>query len=193
RILSWARWVGGGGGGGAAPRIWHPSTQVAAQLAGTVLEARQVTLADHFHAVRLVEPAMMKLAATRIDRRSLAELAHLAALLTAVIDDTAMFSETWRRAAAVAFGATGNPALGVVAEILQWVRAGTRPAVNVDTDESWTAARARLVALFNELVNALVAGDPAQAGDCWAALLDVNLPFVESHDFAHRLIVDLID
>ncbi|MBL7621072.1 FadR/GntR family transcriptional regulator [Frankia sp. AgB1.8] len=177
----------------AGPRIWHPSTQVAAQLAGTVLEARQVTLADHFHAVRLVEPAMMKLAATRIDRRSLAELAHLAALLTAVIDDTAMFSETWRRAAAVAFGATGNPALGVVAEILQWVRAGTRPAVNVDTDESWTAARARLVALFNELVNALVAGDPAQAGDCWAALLDVNLPFVESHDFAHRLIVDLID
>ncbi|MBX6388027.1 MAG: FadR family transcriptional regulator [Frankia sp.] len=177
----------------AGPQIRHPSTQVAAQLAGTVLEARQVTLADHFHAVRLLEPAMMALAATRIDRRSLAELRHLVAGLAAATDDLPEFSATWHRAATIAFGATGNPALGVVAEILQWVRAGTRPAVNVDADDPWAATAPRLAALFAELVDALAAGDPTEASARWAALLDVNLPFIESRDFAHRLIVDIID
>ncbi|OHV39290.1 MULTISPECIES: FadR/GntR family transcriptional regulator [Pseudofrankia] len=177
----------------AGAQVHHPSTLVAAQLAGTVLEARQVTLGDYFHAVRLIEPAMMELAATRIDDGSLAALRSLVAEMATAADDIPRFSDAWRRATAVAFGTTGNPALTVVAEILQWVRLGTRPAVNVPPDDSWAAVTSRLVPLFAELVDALVARDPGRARGCWAALLDVNVPFAESHDYANRLMVDVID
>ncbi|ONH24651.1 FadR/GntR family transcriptional regulator [Pseudofrankia asymbiotica] len=177
----------------AGAQVRHPSTQVAAELAGTVLEARQVTLADYFHAIRLFEPAMMELAAARIDDGSVAALRVLGAEMAAAADDIPRFSDAWRRAAAVAFGATGNPALSVVAEILQWVRLGTRPAVNVPPDDAWAAVTGRLVPLFAELVDALAARDPGRARECWAALLDVNVPFAESHGYAHRLMIDVID
>jgi DNA-binding FadR family transcriptional regulator len=177
----------------AGPQVRHPSTQTAAQLAGTVLEARQVTLADHFHAARLFEPAMMELAASRIDQPSLTRLRTLAAEMAAARDDMPRFSEAWRRAAGLAFGATANPALAVVAEIMQWVRQGTRPAVNVASDDPWAATTHQLVPLFAELVEDLAARDPIRARQRWAALLDVNLPFIESRDFAHRLMIDVID
>lgn len=193
RILEMESLVELRAGDRAGPRIRHPSTQMAAQLAGTVLEARQVTLGDHFQAVRLFEPALMELAATRIDKPSLVELRDLAARLAAAKDDMDEFSDTWRRATAVAFGATRNPALGVVVEILQWVRAGTRPAVNVDADDPWAATAPRLAGLFNDLVDALAAGDPDGASARWADLLDVNRPFVEAHGFDRRLIIDAID
>ncbi|MBL7494953.1 FadR family transcriptional regulator [Frankia sp. CNm7] len=177
----------------AGGQIRHPSTQVAAHLAGTVLEARQVTLADFFQAVRLFEPAMMELTAARISQPALVGLRALAAEISAVTADMTRFSDVWRRVAGAALGGTGNPALTVVGEILQWARLGTRPAVNAGSDDPWAAIAPRLAPMFAELVDALAARDPAAARACWATLLELNLPFVESHGFAHRLIVDVVE
>ena len=83
--------------GGATIRT--PSTRVAAQLAGIVLEARRTTFADFFRALQPIVPAIMGLVASRIGpeaaqgsrQRSSAELA-------ASTKDTARFVATWRDA-----------------------------------------------------------------------------------------------
>ncbi|WP_018638382.1 FadR/GntR family transcriptional regulator [Parafrankia elaeagni] len=179
----------------AGPLVCHPSTQVATQLAGTVLEARRTTLGDFFHALRLIEPAMVELAATRFDQASIPDLRAVAAELTdaAGVLDMPWFAGVWPRGAAIVFAGTGNPVLAVVAEILQWVRVSTRPALAMPPDDPWTAMAGRLAAQFNDLIDALADGDAARARACWTAMLDVNTPFVESAEFAERLMIDVID
>ena len=116
--------------GGATIRT--PSTRVAAQLAGIVLEARRTTLADYVRAVRPVVPAIMGLVALRIGPKQLKTLANYEAELAAAIDDTERFVTTWFDAEMSAVSAVKNPALTVAAEILQWVRVGVEPAVTAD-------------------------------------------------------------
>ncbi|EFC83649.1 FadR/GntR family transcriptional regulator [Parafrankia sp. EUN1f] len=170
----------------SGPRIRHPSTKVAAQLAGTALEARQTTLADFFRAMTVIEPAMMELAASRIDQESLATLCTLRDELSACARDMPRFADIWGRGSALAFTATGNPALTVIAEILQWVRLGTGAALTTGVDEVWVATAQDNVRLFEEVVAALVAGDPARSRAAWAACLETNAPFIESSELARR-------
>ncbi|CUU60150.1 DNA-binding transcriptional regulator, FadR family [Parafrankia irregularis] len=170
----------------SGPRIRHPSTKVAAQLAGTALEARQTTLADFFRAMTVIEPAMMELAASRIDQESLATLCTLRDELGSCTRDMPRFADIWGRGSALAFTATGNPALTVIAEILQWVRLGTGAALTTGVDEIWVATAQDNVRLFEEVVAALVAGDPARSRAAWAACLETNAPFIESSELARR-------
>lgn len=179
--------------GGATVR--HPSPKVAAQLAGTVLEARGTTLADFSRAVRMIEPAVMELAASRIDAEPLRDLRVLEASLTACVTDTPRFMRTWRSAVTVAFAGTRNPALAVVAEMLQWVTAGTEAAVSADAARlPWvTTTNRNAAAKLGELIAAFAARDPTQARGTWAACLEVSAPWLESSDLGRRLVVDLIE
>lgn len=179
--------------GGA--RVRHPSTQVAAQLAGTIFEARQTTLADFYRALRLIEPAVMELAASRIDPESIRALRALEAVLSASTDDIPRFVGAWTQGRAVAFTATRNPALGVIAELLQWVSVGTQPAVTAEaaSDLPWVRNTHRMAQLFGELVTAFEAGDSSWAGSIWDTLLDLNRPYIESSELGRRLMIDLID
>ena len=61
--------------GGATIRT--PSTRVAAQQAGIVLEARRTTLLDFHRALHVIEPTIMGMVATRINARQLAVLHEL--------------------------------------------------------------------------------------------------------------------
>ncbi|MCK9930608.1 GntR family transcriptional regulator [Frankia sp. Mgl5] len=179
----------------AGPRVCHPSTQVATQLAGTVLEARHTTLGDFFQALRLIEPALVELAAARMDQASIPSLRGVVAELTAAAADLDMprFTAAWPRGTAIIFAGTGNPVLAVIAEIMGWVRVATRPALAMPADDPWAAIADRIAAQFGELIDALATGDSARARSYWVALLDANTPFVESTGFAGRLMIDVID
>lgn len=177
----------------AGARVLHPSTQVAAQLAGMALESRQTTLTDFYQAMRVIEPAMMELAASRIDDEALATLRTLHTELTGHTRDMPRFADSWGRGSAVAFAATGNPALAVVAEILQWVRVGTGAAITSAADESWTSTADHNANLFADVVAALVDRDPGRAHAAWAACLETNAPFIESSGLGRRLMINLFD
>ena len=143
------------GGDRAGATIRTPSTQVAAQLASIVLEARQTTLADFYRALQLVEPAMIELVAARIGKRTLRRLEELDAELGASVEDTGRFVR--RLGHHVGRGASPpsqNPALTVTAEILRWVRVGVRPAITVDAKAlpGVTKSNRKAHALVSELV-----------------------------------------
>ncbi|MDT3443292.1 GntR family transcriptional regulator [Pseudofrankia sp. BMG5.37] len=176
------------------PQIRHPSPRVAVQLASTVMQARHATMGDFFRAVAMIEPSMIELAVARMDPASLATLRSFAADLAARPRDASDLSEVWTTARKVIFGATRNPALAVIAEVLQWVRtdAQANPAGSAITDPAWLAETHRLVALFPELVAAFEAEDGVRAARIWAQSLDANSPDIESSELGRRLVIDLI-
>jgi DNA-binding FadR family transcriptional regulator len=182
----------GGDRGGATVRV--PSTQVAAQLAGIVLEARQTTLRDFHWALRLIEPAIIELVAARIGTRTLKRVEDLTTELAASVEDTGRFVATWEDAAAIVFSATQNPALTVTAEILQWVRVGTLPAIAADATALPQVARSnrKAQAGFSELVSAMATRDSVRAREVWAACQDLNVQFTEESELGERLVIDLL-
>jgi DNA-binding FadR family transcriptional regulator len=179
--------------GGATIRT--PSTQVATQLAGIVLEARQTTLADFYRALRLIEPPIMELVASRIGPKQLETLRGFESELARSTEDTARFVTTWRQSEVVAFSATRNPALTVIAEILHWVRVGVEPAVTAEADTlPWvTTTNRNAQALFSEFVAAADRRDSAHAREVWSTFLNTNAPFVEDSKLGERLMIDLMD
>ncbi|WP_436791572.1 FadR/GntR family transcriptional regulator [Yinghuangia sp. YIM S10712] len=179
--------------GGAIVR--YPSSRVAAQLAGTVFEARGTTLADFSRAVRMVEPAVMELTAARIDADQLQALRALEAEMAEAVEDTPRFMKLFRNAVMVAFAGTRNPALAVIAQMLQWVKVGIGPAVSIGaTSLPWvTTTNRNAHAKFAELVTALADHDPARAASTWAECLEASAPFFDTSDLGRRLVVDLIE
>jgi DNA-binding FadR family transcriptional regulator len=178
--------------GGATIRT--PTTRVAAQLAGIVLEARQTTLADFNRAARLIEPGVIELVAARIGARALGRLEELLSELAGCVDDTAAFMRTWDTAAAVAFSATQNPALTVATEILRWVYVGVEPAIAADAKALPFVTKANRMAhaAFTEVVAALAAHDPARARNVWTSSEDFTIPWIEGSDLGKRLMIDLL-
>jgi len=87
------------------------------------------------------------------------------------------------------FAGTRNPAIAVVAEMLEWVRAGTAPAVSANASSlPWvTTTNRNAYAKFAELVSVFAARDAARAGRTWAACLEATSPFSESSDLGRRL------
>lgn len=178
--------------GGATIR--HPSTQVATQLAGVILESRDTTLADFSRALRLVEPAMMELAGSRIRQPSLMALRSVESELARCTADTAQFVPTLGRARSLVLTAMRNPALAVIAEMLEWVRVAVGPAVTAGANTlPWvTRSNRKTHALFAELVTALELHNPHRAREAWAESLNATSPFAESSELGRRLVIDLI-
>ena len=178
--------------GGAMIRT--PSTRVAAQLAGIVLEARAITLADFHRALRLIEPSIMGLVASRIGAKQLDVLSTMNAELAAAVEDTARFVTTYREAEKVAFSAVKNPALTVIAEILHWVRIGVEPAITADVKGlPWVAkTNRRAQVLFSQFVSAAAEHDSARATEVWAESVTANAVWAEESEFSKRLMLDLM-
>jgi DNA-binding FadR family transcriptional regulator len=178
--------------GGAMIRT--PSTRVAAQLAGIVLEARGTTLADFHRALRLIEPSIMGLVASRIGAKQLNVLNAMNAELAAITEDTARFVTTYREAEKVAFSAVRNPALTVIAEILHWVRVGVEPAITADVKSlPWVGkTNRRAQGLFSRFVGAAAEHESARATDIWSECLKANAVWAEESEFSGRLVLDLM-
>jgi DNA-binding FadR family transcriptional regulator len=178
--------------GGAIIRT--PSTRVAAQLAGIVLEARGTTFADYFQATRQIVPSIMGLVASRIAPKQLKILHTVDSELAASTEDTARFVTTWREGEMKAFSAVKNPALTVIAEILHWVRAGVDPAVVADAKAlPWVSKTNRNAQrLFAEFALAASERDSARATQAWEKCLAVNASWFEESGFNERLMLDLM-
>ena len=178
--------------GGATIRT--PSTRVAAQLAGIVLEARVTTFADFFRALQQIAPPIMGLVASRIPPRQLRYLDDVVAELAASTEDTTRFVTTWREGEMIAFSAVKNPALTVIGEILHWVRAGVDPAVAADAKAlPWVSKTNRNAQrLFAEFVLAASERDSGRAAQAWERCLEVNASWFEESGFGERLMLDLL-
>jgi DNA-binding FadR family transcriptional regulator len=178
--------------GGATIRT--PSTRIAAQLSGIVLDARKTTVADCLHALRMIEPPTIGLIASRVGAKQLDNLRNVEARLAASTDDTPLFITTWRQAEGIAFSAVKNPALTVIAEILHWIRVGVEAAVTADVqDLPWVHKTNRKVQrLFTEFVSAAAEHDSARASRVWAECLKINEVWSEESDFGKRLLRDVM-
>jgi DNA-binding FadR family transcriptional regulator len=178
--------------GGAT--ICIPSTRVAAQLSGIVLEARKATVADCFRAVRLIEPPVIGLIASRINAKQLDALHTMNAQLAVTTEDTARFVTTWREAEGMAFSAARNPGLTVIAEILHWIRVGVESAVIADVkDLPWVhKTNRRVQGLFAKFVLAASERDAEKARQIWAECVKVNETLSENTEFGKRLLKDLV-
>jgi DNA-binding FadR family transcriptional regulator len=179
--------------GGATIRT--PSSRVAAQLAGIVLEARGATLGDFYRAMRLIEPPMMGLVASRIGPKQLRALETMDAELADSIEDTSRFVMTLREAEQLAFSAVKNPALTVISEILHWVRVGVEPAVTADVKAIAGISKSNhnFQVLFSQFVAAGADHDAARATATWATALEPNAPWLEESGLGHKLMLDLMD
>lgn len=179
--------------GGATIRT--PSTRVAAQLAGIVLEARRTTLGDFHRALRAIEPSIIGLAASRIGAKQFKALGNANAALAESTEDTARFVTTWRNAEMIAFSAVRNPALTVIAEILHWVRVGVEPAITADAKGlPWVGkTNRRAQGLFAQFVSAAAEHDSARATQVWAECLTATALWAEESEVSERLVSDLMD
>ena len=177
------------------PLVRHPSPQMAAQLAGTVIQARQTTLEDFFRATAMIDPSAIELAATRIGPDGLAALRSLADELARSAQTPADLSHAWMRARQILFEATRNPALVVIAEIIRWVHVSAHAtiAAAITNDPTWLARTGRLAALFRRLADALEAGDSSRAVAAWVRSLHANSPYIESSELGRLLVVDLVN
>src|ERR671922_2756135 len=99
----------------AGATVLSPTTRVAAQLAGTVLEARHTTVADCYRALRMVEPAIVGLIASRASEKQVQQMRKVESELAAATDDVVRFVTTWWEAERITFDAVNNPALTVIA------------------------------------------------------------------------------
>jgi DNA-binding FadR family transcriptional regulator len=179
--------------GGAT--IHTPSTRVAAQLAGVVLEARGTAFADFYRALRLIDPSIMGLIASRIGSRQLAALTNAEANLAASTEDTARFITTWWTAERAAYSAVKNPALTVIAEILQWVRVGVEPAIVADAKGlPWVnRTNAKAQVHFSKFVSAAKKHDAVRATQAWSDSLAATAAWYdEESEFGERLMLDLM-
>jgi DNA-binding FadR family transcriptional regulator len=179
----------------AGATIRTPSTRVAAQLSGIVLEARKTTVADCFRALRLIEPPTIGLIASRINAKQVDALHAMNAKLAVSTEDTPRFVTTWREAESMAFSAAKNPALTVISEILHWIRVGVESAVIADVkDLPWVHKSNRKVqGLFAKFVVAASEHDSARASQAWAECVKATELLSEDSDFGQRLLRDLMD
>ncbi len=175
-------------------RIREPSTQIAAQLVGIVLESRQTTLKDFHRGMRLVQPGIVRLVAVRAGKRTLAQLHDLAQELAASVDDTPRFVDTFRGIELTLFSASKNPALTIIAEIMHWVGVAVGPGVAADaTALPWVSKTNRKAqARIAELIRAMRERDADAASDVWNRYRDVSQPFLEESELGARLIIDLL-
>jgi DNA-binding FadR family transcriptional regulator len=179
----------------AGATVLSPTTRVAAQMAGTVLEARHTTVADCYRALRMVEPAIVGLIASRATEKQLQRMRRVDSELAAATDDVVRFVTTWWEAERITFEAVNNPALTVIAEILRWIRVGMQPAITANVQDLPGVSKGNRGAqrLFAQFVSAAAEHDPARASQAWAQCMKANGSWMEESELGKRLIVDLMD
>jgi DNA-binding FadR family transcriptional regulator len=179
----------------AGATVLSPTTRVAAQMAGTVLEARHTTVADCYRALRMVEPPIIGLIASRARGKQLQRMRTVESELAATTDDVARFVATWWEAERITFDAVNNPALTVTAEILRWIRVGMQPAITANVEDlPWVSKTNRSAQrLFAQFVSAAGEHDPTRASQAWAQCMKANGAWMEESELGKRLIIDLMD
>ena len=181
-------------GSRSGARILEPTTETAAQLAGTLLEFAQTRMADVAEARALIEPSVMELVATRIDKPTLAALSHNLQELKNEADNTHVFIQLYHRLLRDAFSAARNPAISVAADVTYWVFLRGRRALTVSALSVPEVIRSnrRACVAFEAFLAAADRDDPTAAGLAWTKHLQDRSPFYRS-PLGDRLLVDMLD
>jgi DNA-binding FadR family transcriptional regulator len=148
--------------------VHRPDHRVAARTAALVLQTRNVSLADVFEALTIIEPAAARLIATARGRKSSAKrLRALIAEQELVIDDPVAFGQANARFHEGLVSAAGNQTLTIVAEMLNEVVGRAVTAVSQSANGDSTATRRRGVRSQQRLAALIEAGEADEAETHW--------------------------
>lgn len=173
--------------------IQHPAEEVAARLAGIVLESEQVTLADVWQARILFEPSVMALSAERMLPDELGELRRKQADWPWKVSDPVAWAVEAMGFRFRVLRASRNPALLIVVSIIRRIAGGSTRAVTSMPHSSWEQQVHRdSERTFGALLDALEQGAGADAAGIWESYLRRTVPFLYQQ-LGDRLIVDLVD
>jgi DNA-binding FadR family transcriptional regulator len=177
--------------GGAQIRV--PSTETAAQLAAIVLETEQTTIGDIWEARMLIEPALIGLAAERIDTSTLEGLRIVSERLETAITDTPLFTRTWREGEMTLLRAAANPVTNVAMEIAYLIQAACQNQVTADAvNLPWVErSNRRAKRRFDDTLRAAGRSDNEAARAAWTDFVRGATPFFQA--LGDRLILDMLD
>ena len=181
-------------GSRSGAKIFEPTTEKAAHLAGLMLESAHTRMGDVAEACRLIEPPVMKLVAERLDEKTLSTLSERLERVKARVDETPAFVEQFEDLERFAFSAVGNPAISVAVEVTSWVSGRCRTALTVSalTLPQVAGSNHRSCRAFASFISAAKAGDADGAAAIWTKHLEKISPFFRS-PLGDRQIVDLFD
>ena len=150
--------------------VHRPDERITARTAALVLQARNVPLADVYHARGMIEPVAARLvAASRSRRSAAAELRRLIAEQLEVIDDPEAFGRANSRFHARLVELAGNQTLSLVAEMLNEIVARAVTAVSqADAGKDTGAIRLRGLRSQARLAALIEDGQATAAEDHWA-------------------------
>jgi DNA-binding FadR family transcriptional regulator len=176
------------------PEVQLPSVRHATRLVAVLLESAGTTMGDVSEARQLIEPAMMALAAQRINAAGLQTLRAAYERSRAAVDDTPAFFGQHLAFRLAALEPTGNGALVVILEIIRWLATGSLAAITTSTAAlPWEVrANRRIAATYGELVEAYEGADGERAARLWRDHLAVTVPLFRG-SLADRLVTDLAD
>jgi DNA-binding FadR family transcriptional regulator len=181
-------------GSRSGARVFEPTAEKAAHLAGLILESAQTRMGDVAEARRLIEPGVMELAATGIDEATLSNLSKGVQVLKGMVEDTPSFVPCFEDLEQQVFSAIHNPAISVGVEVMTWVANRCRTALTVSalTHPQVAGSNRRTCRSFEAFIEAARKGDGEAAAAIWAKHLDEVSPFFRP-PLGDRLIVDLFD
>jgi DNA-binding FadR family transcriptional regulator len=177
--------------GGAQIRI--PSTEIAGQLAAIILEIEQTTIGDVWEARMLIEPALIGMAAERIDKSTLDGLRVVSERLEAAISDTPLFTRTWREGEMTILRAAGNPVTNIAMEIAYLIQAACQNQLTADAvNLPWVErSNRRAKRRFDDTLVAAIRSDNEAARAAWTDFVRGATPFFQA--LGDRLILDMLD
>jgi DNA-binding FadR family transcriptional regulator len=155
--------------------VHEPGGRMTARTAALVLQARNVSLADVFHARSLLEPIAARTIATMRGRRAaIRELKQLVFEEEAAIEDPERFGEANAAFHERLVALAGNQTLAIVAEMLNEIVVRAVTAVSRANDGVGShATRRRGIHSQQRLLELLEAGDAAGAEAHWQSHMQV--------------------
>ena len=153
--------------------VHRPDHRMAARTAALVLQARNVSLADVFEARTIIEPAAVRLVASRAAARPSRRLRVLIAEQEEVIDDPVAFGQANAHFHEELVGMAGNQTLMIVAEMLNEVVARAVTVVSQSANGDSAATRRRGVRSQHTLASLIEAGEVEDAEEHWRTHMGV--------------------
>jgi DNA-binding FadR family transcriptional regulator len=154
--------------------VHEPDQRMTARTAATVLQARNVPLADVYEARALIEPVAVHVVASARSRRAAVEtLRGLVKEQQRLIQEREAFAPANARFHEALVALAGNQTLGIVAEMLNEVVERAVSAIRVTLTPESVADRRRALRSQERLVSLIEAGEAIAAEEHWRAHMSV--------------------
>ena len=180
-------------GSRAGALIHHPTTRIASNLAGVVLESLETTMGDVWNARIQIEPPALVIATERMGAADLDELRAIYNRME-MAEDAAATAKEGLKFRFAALNAAHNIALTAAFEIIRWVAAGSLATVATTFSSLPMEIRGnrRVSPSYSALMEAFESKDSLLAADIWKGYLVSTVPALQSQ-LGARYISDVVD